>query len=176
MKKIVSTAIASFVVAAAGLAMVSPAAAQKCPPSCTPTNQDRMLPVPQDQNRRAPQVNRPYVPPAQTYHPRPNYGSRPYYGGGPYYNRPYYNSRPYYHRRYDDDGAGVAAAIIGGAIIGSAITQNQANQRYYDDTYEEEEVIVRRPPPPKRQVPGAICKTIIKHDMYGKPYEYKDCH
>lgn len=76
-----------------------------------------------------------------------------------------------------DAAAAAALGIVGGLIVGSAIAN--ANQPdYYDDEY-----VVRRAPPrrvyyeddyrPARR--GAHCRTLIKYDMYGKPYEYKDC-
>jgi hypothetical protein len=54
---------------------------------------------------------------------------RPYYGRpGRVYGRPYYGGGRYYGRRYDN-GAGVAAGVIGGlaagAIIGGALSQAQ---------------------------------------------------
>ncbi|NLH82494.1 MAG: hypothetical protein GX458_16860 [Phyllobacteriaceae bacterium] len=76
-----------------------------------------------------------------------------------------------------DAAAAAAAGLIGGMIIGGAIAQSQADQGYEDD------YVVRRRPqrvyvddedyPRVHRTPH--CRTLIKYDMYGKPYEFKDC-
>ena len=86
-----------------------------------------------------------------------------------------------HHRSSGIDPAGAAAlGIIGGLAIGSAIA-SQNSRAYY---YEDEPVVVRRRPVrvyeddyyvPVRRRPGPRCQTIIKYDMYGRPYEWKDC-
>mgnify|MGYP001436890696 FL=1 len=82
------------------------------------------------------------------------------------------------HHRSGGIGPGGAAAlgVLGGLMLGSALSQ----QQYY---YEDEPVVVRRRPVrvyeeeyvvKRRATPR--CRTIIKYDMYGKPYEWKDCN
>ena len=91
------------------------------------------------------------------------------WGGGGWHHR---------DRGWDggDAAAAAAAGLIGGMIIGGAIAQSQAEPAYEDD------YVVRRQPrrvyededyPRVRRAPH--CRTLIKYDMYGKPYEYKDC-
>mgnify|MGYP001584835954 CR=1 FL=1 len=81
-----------------------------------------------------------------------------------------------------DAGAAAAAGVIGGMIIGGALAQS--NSGYYDRgyVYDDDTYVVRRPRrvyvdeydyPRVRRTPH--CRTLIKYDMYGKPYEYKDC-
>jgi hypothetical protein len=88
--------------------------------------------------------------------------------------------RHYPHYRHGGGiGPGGAAAlgVLGGLMLGSALSQQQY---YYEDepvvvrrrpvrVYEEDYVVVKRRPAPR-------CHTIIKYDMYGKPYEWKDCN
>jgi hypothetical protein len=103
---------------------------------------------------------------------------------------------PYHHHHRGGGGGGDAAAaaalgVVGGMILGGALAQSQRPD-YYDDDYVvrraprrvyEDDYVVRRAPPrrvyyeedyrPTRR--GTRCQTLIKYDMYGKPYEYKDC-
>lgn len=85
-----------------------------------------------------------------------------------------------HHHRYNGGDAAAAAALglMGGLIIGGMAAE-ASRDRYYDD-----EVVVRRPqrfydyedaPPPRRRHYTPRCRTLIKYDMYGRPYEYKDC-
>mgnify|MGYP001766699579 CR=1 FL=1 len=82
----------------------------------------------------------------------------------------------HHHRGGIDPGAAAALGVLGGLAIGGALAQ----QDYY---YEDEPVVVRRRPVrvyeedyvvKRRATPR--CRTIIKYDMYGKPYEWKDCN
>lgn len=85
----------------------------------------------------------------------------------------------WHHRHNGGIGPGGAAALglLGGLALGSALSQ----PGYY---YDDEPVVVRRAPPRvyyeddyvvvKRR-PAPRCRTIIKYDMYGKPFEWKDC-
>ena len=79
------------------------------------------------------------------------------------------------------DPAGAAAlGIIGGLAVGSMIASQNSGSYYYED----EPVVVRRRPVRvyddeyvvMKRRPGPRCQTIIKYDMYGKPYEWKDCN
>lgn len=92
---------------------------------------------------------------------------------------------PHHHYRHGGGiGPGGAAAlgVLGGLALGSALAQpGYYGSGYY---YEDEPVVVRRRPVRvyeedyvvvKRR-PGPVCRTIIKYDMYGKPYEWKDCN
>lgn len=88
---------------------------------------------------------------------------------------------PHHHHHRGGGGGGDAAAaaalgLVGGMILGGALAQS-AERDYYEDDY-----VVRRAPRrvyededyrPSRR--GTRCRTLIKYDMYGKPYEYKDC-
>lgn len=96
------------------------------------------------------------------------------------YYRPHHHwDRGHWDRGGDRGGDAAAAAalgVVGGMIIGGALAQS-SRPDYYDD-----EVVVRRAPRrvyyeddyavPRRSV---RCRTFIKYDMYGKPYEFKDC-
>lgn len=89
---------------------------------------------------------------------------------------------PYHHHQRGGGGGDAAAAaaigIIGGMILGGALAQSSRPDYVYQDDY----VVRRRPArvyyeddygPSRRGRP--YCRTLIKYDMYGKPYEYKDC-
>lgn len=59
------------------------------------------------------------------------YGNRYQWRDGRYYdNRCYYDNRGYYDNRRDNDGAAVAAAILGFAL-GAAILGSQDDRNYY---------------------------------------------
>ena len=85
----------------------------------------------------------------------------------------------HYDRGYDrggDAAAAAAAGLVGGMILGGVLAQS-ARPDYVD----EDDYVVRRAPrrvydddyrPVRR---GPHCRTLIKYDMYGKPYEFKDC-
>lgn len=86
---------------------------------------------------------------------------------------------PYYghHRNGGGDAAAAAAlGLVGGMILGGALAQSSRPDYVDEDAY-----TYRRAPrrvyeedyPRPRQ--SARCRTLIKHDMYGKPYEFKDC-
>ena len=92
---------------------------------------------------------------------------------------------PRWHHRHHGGGIGpggaAALGVLGGLAIGSALSQQSYDRGYY---YEDEPVVVRRRPVRvyddeyvvvKRRA-GPRCQTIIKYDMYGKPYEWKDCN
>ena len=88
-----------------------------------------------------------------------------------------------HHHRGGGGGGGDAAAaaalgLVGGMILGGIAAQS-APPSY---VYEDEPYVARRPAPRvyydddyRRPTRGARCRTLIKYDMYGKPYEYKDC-
>jgi hypothetical protein len=91
----------------------------------------------------------------------------------------------YYHHHHRGGGGDAAAAaavgLVGGLILGGIAAQASQPSYVYDDdpvvvrrrparVYEEDVVVVRRARP---YVPR--CRTFIKYDMYGRPYEYKDC-
>ena len=59
------------------------------------------------------------------------YSGQRYYGGR--YAQPYYGGRYYYRDRNDDDGAAIAAGIVGLAL-GAALASS-SNNRYYDNGY-----------------------------------------
>lgn len=89
----------------------------------------------------------------------------------------------HYHRGGGIGPGGAAAlGVLGGLMLGSALSQPGYAQPgyYYDDepvvvrrrpvrVYDDEYVVVKRRPAPR-------CQTFIKYDMYGKPYEWKDCN
>jgi hypothetical protein len=94
-----------------------------------------------------------------------------------------YRRGGYHHHRGGGGGDAAAAAavgLVGGLILGGLAAQASQPSYVYDDpvvvrrrparVYEEDVVVVRRARP---YVPS--CRTYIKHDMYGRPYEYKDC-
>ncbi|MCE1234755.1 MAG: hypothetical protein LWW93_00225 [Hyphomicrobiales bacterium] len=91
------------------------------------------------------------------------------------------NADPWRHHHRGGGGGDAAAAaafgLVGGMILGGALAQSAQPDYGYEDEY-----VVRRAPSrvyyeddyaPSRR--GARCRTFIKHDMYGKPYEFKDC-
>jgi len=95
------------------------------------------------------------------------------------------SAQPYYYHHHHGIGPGGAAAlgVLGGLAIGSALAQPYPyyyGRGYY---YYDEPVVVRRRPVRvyedyvvvKRR-PAPQCQTIIKYDMYGKPFEWKDCN
>lgn len=87
--------------------------------------------------------------------------------------------RPSHHHRDGGDVAGAAAlGIVGGMILGGLAAQAAQPSYVYDD----EPVVVRRRPvrvyeeePVVRRSRRPVCETLIKYDMYGRPYEYRDC-
>ena len=93
--------------------------------------------------------------------------------------------RPGWHHRHNGGiGPGGAAAlgVLGGLALGSALAQPGYGPGYY---YEDEPVVIRRRPVRVYEEPVVVvkrrpapqrCQTFIKYDMYGKPYEYKDCN
>lgn len=67
-------------------------------------------------------------------------------------------------------GGAAAAGVVGGLLLGGAL----ANGGYYGDyyggptyVYEDAPVVIRRAP---------HCRVWTKYDMYGRPYEWKDCN
>lgn len=93
------------------------------------------------------------------------------------------SAQPYYRHHHHGIGPGGAAALglLGGLAIGSAMSRpSYYGPGYY---YYEEPVVVRRRPVRVYEEPVVVvkrrpvpnCRTIIKYDMYGKPYEWKDC-
>lgn len=105
----------------------------------------------------------------------------PYYrhGGGHGGHGGYGGHGGHYYRGGGGGGDAAAAAalgLVGGMILGGALAQSSRA----DDGYDE---YVERPVPRRvyegeyrRSYRGARCDTLIKYDMYGKPYEYKDCN
>ena len=88
--------------------------------------------------------------------------------------------RWHHHHRGGGIGPGGAAAlgVLGGLMLGSALSQ--PGYYYYEDepvvvrrrpvrVYDDEYVVVKRRAAPR-------CQTIIKYDMYGRPFEWKDCN
>ncbi len=84
-----------------------------------------------------------------------------------------------YYRDRGGIGPGGAAALglLGGVMLGSALSQPGY---YYEDepvivrrrpvrVYEEDYVVVKRRPAPR-------CRTYIKYDINGRPFEWKDCN
>lgn len=91
--------------------------------------------------------------------------------------QPYHRPRWHHHGGGIDPAGAAALGVLGGLVVGGALAQQ--NRDYY---YEDEPVVVRRRPvrvyeeqyvAPRR---GPRCQTVIKYDMYGKPYEWKDCN
>ena len=91
--------------------------------------------------------------------------------------QPFHRPRWHHHGGGIDPAGAAALGVLGGLMIGGALAQQNG---YY---YEDEPVVVRRRPVRvyedeyvvKRRA-GPRCRTIIKYDMYGKPYEWKDCN
>lgn len=89
-----------------------------------------------------------------------------------------YHGGYYGGHRGGDVAAAAAAGIVGGLILGGIAAQASRPAYVYDEpvvvrrrparVYYEDAPVVRRNTPP-------YCRTLIKHDMYGRPYEYKDC-
>jgi hypothetical protein len=112
-------------------------------------------------------------------HWRPG-GPRYYHGGG-YHGGGYYPHGGYYHHNGNYGGA-VAAGVVGGLILGGLAAQ--AAQPSY--VYEDDPVVVRRRPARvyadddvvvvRRRAWVPACRTFIKYDIYGRPYEYMHCN
>jgi Na+/glutamate symporter len=86
---------------------------------------------------------------------------------------------PYYYHHHDRGGDAAAAAalgLVGGMILGGALAQSSRPDYVYEDDYAyrpaPRRVYEEDYPRPRR---GVRCRTFIKYDMYGKPYEFKDC-
>lgn len=92
---------------------------------------------------------------------------------------------PPYYRHYHGGGGGwnggdaaaaAALGLVGGMIVGGALAQSSQPDYGYEDDYAyrpaPRRVYEEDYPAPRR---GVRCRTFIKYDMYGKPYEFKDC-
>lgn len=90
-----------------------------------------------------------------------------------------------YIGRHHDGGIGpggaAALGIVGGLVLGSMLAQPyDYGPGYY---YEDEPVVVRRRPVRVyedtvvvRRARTPHCRTTIRYDMYGRPFEWKDCN
>lgn len=89
----------------------------------------------------------------------------------------------YHHRGGIGPGGAAALGVLGGVMLGSALAQPGYYPGYY---YEDDPVVVRRRPVRvyeeddyvvvRKRHPAPRCRTTIKYDIDGRPFEWKDCN